>query len=106
MLNLKTLINFLLPRARKDDPQTSKDAGEQSHEFSYGHQEIIFGALIQYGPMGKDGIAVVTGLEKNSVARRLKELQKMGMIELTGLNVKSDSGRNERQWKTTGIENA
>jgi predicted transcriptional regulator len=50
------------------------------------------------GPLGKDGIAKLTGLESNQVARRLNEMKVLGLIQLTGNKVKSNSGRNEREW--------
>ena len=106
MLNLKTLINFLNPRARNDDPQTSKDAGRSSFNFSSRHIDQIIETLLQYGPMGKDNIAAITGLEKSSVARRMKEIQKTGIISLTGRTVNSSSGRKEREWSITKVENA
>ncbi len=48
--------------------------------------------------MGKDGIASRLGLESSAVSRRLPELQKMGLVKLTGNIVKSSKGRNEREW--------
>jgi len=33
------------------------------------------------------------------VARRTTELQRAGLIALTGKTVASDSGRNEREWR-------
>jgi DNA-binding IclR family transcriptional regulator len=48
--------------------------------------------------MGKDGIARLTGLNPNQVARRLPELQKVGMVATTGQTVYSDAGRSEREW--------
>jgi predicted ArsR family transcriptional regulator len=57
------------------------------------------GCLKAHGALGKDGIATHSGLEPNQVARRLNELEKMSLIELTGKTVKSSSGRNEREWR-------
>jgi hypothetical protein len=48
--------------------------------------------------LGKDGIAAMTDLDGNQVARRLNEMKVLGLIELTGNTVKSNSGRNEREW--------
>ena len=63
------------------------------------HATIIIQALCQYGAMGKDGIATITGLDGNQVARRLSELERNHEILLTGRNVQSKSGRAEREWK-------
>jgi predicted transcriptional regulator len=52
--------------------------------------------------LGKDGIATHTGLDGNQVARRLKELETLGLIGLTGKTVASKSKRQEREWRVTG----
>jgi hypothetical protein len=54
--------------------------------------------LRTHGALGKDGIAAMTDLDGNQVARRLNEMKVLGLIELTGNTVKSNSGRNEREW--------
>jgi hypothetical protein len=51
--------------------------------------------------MGKDMIAQKTGLDPNAVARRLPELKRMAMVELTGKTVTSKAGRKEREWKAS-----
>jgi predicted transcriptional regulator len=88
----------LFPRVRKDDPITSFEAADSVKEVSAKHLKIILECLEKNGPLGKDGIAKHTGLESNQVARRLNELSVMGLIVLTGNKVKSNSGRNEREW--------
>lgn len=92
---------FSLPvfnRARATDPVTSHQAADQVTTTSK-HFQIIHQALVEHGPMGKDMIAQKTGLEPNAVARRLPELQKMALVELTGNTVTSKAGRKEREWK-------
>lgn len=59
---------------------------------------IIHDTLEQNGAMGKDRIAAISGLRPDQVWRRLSEMEKMGMVKLTGRTVKSASGRNEREW--------
>jgi predicted ArsR family transcriptional regulator len=54
--------------------------------------------LLEHGPLGKDGIARLTGLNPNQVARRLPELKKAGLVSTTGQTVYSDAGRSEREW--------
>jgi hypothetical protein len=51
--------------------------------------------------MGKDEIAFWTDLDPNAVARRLPELQKLGIVTLTGKTVLSNAGRKEREWKAS-----
>jgi len=88
----------LFPRVRKDDPITSFEAADSIVEAASKHHKIIQECLQNNGPLGKDGIARATGLESNQVARRLNEMKVLGLITLTGNNVKSNSGRNEREW--------
>lgn len=88
----------LFPRVRKDDPITSFEAADSIKEVASKHHKLIHDCLQEHGPLGKDGIAKLTGLEGNQVARRLNEMKVIGLISLTGNNVKSNSGRNEREW--------
>ena len=87
------------PRVRAHDPLTSFEAAESIKEsVSHHHQEIL-NCLIKHGPLGKDGIAARTNLDGNQVARRLNEMKILGLIQLTGNTVKSNSNRNEREWQ-------
>jgi predicted transcriptional regulator len=88
----------LFPRVRKEDPITSFEAADSIKEVSAKHYKIILDCLQSNGALGKDGIALITGLESNQVARRLNEMKVLGLIQLTGNKVKSNSGRNEREW--------
>ena len=92
----KIFPNF--PRVRTTDPLTSFEAAESIKPVANKHYEIILECLQTYGALGKDGISSLTKLESNQVARRLNEMQKIGLIHLTGKTVKSNSGRNEREW--------
>ena len=71
---------------------------KQQPELS-GHHAIIYNCLKQNCPLGKDGIGRRTGLDVNQCSRALPLLQRMNLVELTGFNVKSDSGRPEREWR-------
>jgi predicted ArsR family transcriptional regulator len=86
-------------RARIVDPITSHMAAESVADVTKGHMEVICACLKKYGPLGKDGIARYSGLRNDQVWRRLPELQKMGLIELTGKTARSNSGRSEREWQ-------
>ena len=85
-------------RARNSDPVTSHQAADHVTTTSR-HFQLIHLVLIEHGPMGKDAIAQKAGLEPNAVARRLPELQRLGLVTLTGKTVKSASNRKEREWK-------
>jgi DNA-binding HxlR family transcriptional regulator len=92
---------FTFPRARNSDPLTSFQAADSAKELAKTHWRVIVVCLFQNGPLGKDGIATHTGIDGNQVARRLKELETQGWIELTGKTVASKSKRQEREWRTT-----
>jgi predicted transcriptional regulator len=92
---------FKFFRARKTDPHTSLKAAEEIKEVAPQHMDLIYNCLLEHGPLGKDGIARLTGLNPNQVARRLPELQKIGMVATTGQTVYSDAGRSEREWSLT-----
>jgi len=99
---INTIQNFFakdMPRARTTDPITSHQAAEQAAEVASNHIPRIEQALEQYGPMGASMIAYVANLDKNQISRRLKEMQKLGIIELTGNTVKSNTNRSEREWQ-------
>jgi hypothetical protein len=89
---------FKFFRARTKDPITSFEAAESIKDVANQHMDIIVACLQQFGPLGKDGIAKQTGLDGTQVSRRLKELQTLDLIELTGKQVTSNSGRKEREW--------
>jgi hypothetical protein len=89
-------------RARKTDPSTSHEAADRVEEFVHAHYQQILQTLLDHGPLGKDGIAKKANTNNRedgvAISRRLPELQKMGLVLLTGEKVQSRSGRNEREW--------
>lgn len=89
----------LFPRVRKDDPVTSYEAADEIKDATSDHWAEISKCLIKHGALGKDGISNNTTLGPNQVARRLSEMERLGMIEQTGNKVKSNTGRNEREWQ-------
>jgi hypothetical protein len=91
------MFNFF--RAKKTDPITSHEAADSTEIFASQHFKLIHNALMQYGPLGKDGISYFTLLNPNAISRRLPEMQKLGMVELTGKTVMSNAKRKEREWK-------
>ena len=89
------------PRVRANDPLTSFEAADSIKETANQHHQVILECLQKHGPLGKDGISAHTQLDSNQVARRLNEMKIIGLIELTGNTVKSNSGRSEREWQCT-----
>ena len=80
---------------------TSWVAAGSAKDLAKAHATKIIQCLKDHGSLGKDGIARLTGLNPNQVARRLPELQKVGMVATTGQTVYSDAGRSEREWSLT-----
>ena len=86
------------PRARNTDPVTSH-AAANAVDFAGAHHKAIYEALLRAGPSGKDRIADWANLDRSQVARRLKEMLKLGLVVLTGELVMSRSNRSEREWQ-------
>ena len=86
-------------RVRSSDPVTSYEAADAAKDLASKHFSTSVDCLQAHGALGKDGIARHSGLDANQVARRLNELEKMNLIQLTGRTVKSQAGRNEREWR-------
>jgi hypothetical protein len=83
------------PLARNTDPFTSHLAAQAMNPSA--HYALIIDAL-KLSAAGKTLIGKRAGLDHNQVSRRLNELEKQGIIGLTGKTVKSDSNRQEREW--------
>lgn len=86
------------PRARSRDPITSKLAAAAAKDLQRAHCDEIVRALQKFGPMGKTGIASRCRLTDVQVARRTGDLQRAGLIKLTGQTSMSAAGRPEQQW--------
>lgn len=96
---MKSFIGNFFHRARTMDPTTSHQAAEEIKKVAPQHMELIHNCLHEHGPLGKDGIARHTGLNGNQIARRLPEMQRIGLVKETGFTVPSDAGRQEREWE-------
>ena len=85
-------------RARNLDPITSWQAADKAKDLAKAHAALILKTLTEQGPLGKDGIAFFAVLDGNQIARRLPEMQREGLVGLTGKIVKSYAKRAEREW--------
>ena len=97
-------MTLLFKRARSLDPSTSHTAADQAQDLARQHFDLITNCLQRFGARGKDGIAELTGLDGNQVARRMPELERLGLVELTGQVTKSKSGRAEREWRFVPVQ--
>jgi len=85
-------------RARNTDPITSWQAADEAKDLAKAHAALILKTLIEQGPLGKDGIAFFAVMDGHQVARRLPEMERNGLVGLTGKTVKSYAKRQEREW--------
>ncbi len=86
------------PRARRVDPETSHAAAASAVELAKRHHALILEAL-KHGPAGASVLSTRIGLDAHRVGKRLCELERAGLIRLTGRTVPSASGRQEREWE-------
>ncbi len=86
------------PLARRSDPSTSHTAAAAARAMQKAHADEILACLRKYGPSGKTGIASRTCLDHIAVARRLPEMERHGLVALTGRKVLSAAGNPEREW--------
>ena len=92
-------VKLILTQIMKNESHIAERMLDSIKDIVPKHYDVILDCLKTHGALGKDGIAALTNLENMQVARRLHELQRMNLIELTGKTVKSNSGRNEREWQ-------
>ena len=96
--DLAPMGRALFAPARNSDPITSHAAADEARELIAKHQRLILSALRQ-GPAGVDGIAARCSLTGHQAGKRVTDMQRLGLIELTGRLVKSTSGRSQREWR-------
>lgn len=85
--------------ARSTDPATSHAAARLADAFKADHHARILAALKAIGPAGKDRIGKHAGITGEAAARRLPELERMGLAKPTGDTEPSETGRAERKWR-------
>lgn len=86
-------------RARRRDPETSKAAAARAGEFGSDHHRKIVGSLMTQGPATIYELAERTKLDHVAIARRLPELEKLGVARPTQNMRASPSGRACRVWE-------
>ena len=83
-----------LPVARRTDPKVSHEAAAKAASIAPSHRNIIAAAL-RYSPGTVKQISDRCGLSQYAVSKRLPELERMGLIELTGRELEGC-----REWKS------
>lgn len=91
----------LFTACRRSDPATSVAAARRARTFAGDHARRILEALAS-GPAGKTEIGRRCGLTEQQVARRMHELRRAGLVERTGLEVRSESGCAEHEYRRAG----
>jgi hypothetical protein len=92
-------------RSRSTDPSTSHDAAERAGALAQRQFAIISAALRHCGGTIYD-LAEATGLDHFQVARRLPEMERLGLAEPTGETAPSPSGRQCRVWRGRKLQKA
>ena len=85
--------------ARSSDPITSFMAADSAQAFIKTHEDKILAALFSCGAAGVDQIAYIADLEPHATGKRLAKLERNGLVRLTGNTVRSNSGRQQREWE-------
>jgi CRP-like cAMP-binding protein len=70
--------------SRLTDPKTSRNAAEKTSQFRTRHIAKIWTCLKDFGPMTYKEIAKKVGMEPVAVARRRKEMEESGLIDVLG----------------------
>jgi len=89
----------LFASARRSDPPTSHAAAQAvTPRMKHVHEGLILVAL-ECGPAGKTRLAELCGLTDQQVIRRMRSLEREGLVVRTGREVLSAAGRAETEWK-------
>ena len=84
--------------ARRTDPATSHATAAMAGGVRDNHNKRILAAL-RLGPGSKDEIGARAGLIGHAVGKRMPDLRRAGLVELTGANRRSASGRPEQEYR-------
>lgn len=107
MTDLHQLTLDEIARARRTDPATSKDAARQAGGLAAEHQRIILGVMQMRAHTGEardwtaDQIAEWCDLDRHQVGRRLGELERNGLVRVTGNQRPTPRGRLARCYEVT-----
>ena len=91
-----------VPRSRRTDARTSKEAGQSMAMAAATHRSLIWNAVRVAGPSGRFEISELTGLDPYQVARRVAELVEQGLLRRVPRRVEiTPSGREGGVWEVT-----
>ena len=91
----------LLAVAKRNDPSTSWDAGEEFHATGRAarHRAIILAAVTNYGRTSAEIAKRCPELDRHQVARRLREIEKGGDITCGEKRVCDVTGKVSVTWR-------
>ena len=87
------------PRARSSDPDTSHEAARSMHVAAATHRGMILKHLEKHGASTGDAIDEALGWRHATANRRLPELRRMNLIEMSDQTAVTRSGRRARMWR-------
>ena len=85
-------------RSRSTDPQTSKESAARVDDFSSAMYKKI-SAELEKGNGTYEELADRLGAGKDQLCKRLPEMERLGIIQLTGELRKGSTNRNQRVWE-------
>lgn len=93
----------LFPMARAGGPATSRIAEERVLSLGVvgNHYRRILEAL-QLGPAGASEIGRRADMDGVQVSRRMCNMRRLGLVELTGRRATNDKGGSEGEYRTVG----
>jgi hypothetical protein len=94
--------------ARRNDPETSHEAARDASKKAPNHRLIALQALSEHGPMTDYELAEKTGLQQNSIGKRRKDCQDIGLVDFFMLDGekerrKTPSGSSAYVWQITEL---
>jgi transcription initiation factor IIE alpha subunit len=94
--------------ARRNDLETSYEAARDASKKAPNHRLIALQALSEHGPMTDYELAEKTGLQQNSIGKRRKDCQDIGLVDFFMLDGekerrKTPSGSSAYVWQITEL---
>ena len=88
-------------RSRRDDPESSRLAGEQHASKAATHKALLLAAVREQPGKTSAELAVLVGLERHESGRRLSDLKNDGRVSQGALRRCSQNGTTAVTWWAT-----
>jgi hypothetical protein len=93
---MESTLFDLKPKARRTDPQTSQEAAERFDPTA--HRAMIFTGIVAHPGLTCAELAQHIGLGYFQISKRMKEIEKMGLIVPGETRICSVNGSRMRTW--------